>query len=180
MTEHQDILASLDARLSVIEAILLAHKVLWTDPDSQIGMAFRDLLNIRGMVAMSGEVIGNQRDQILALSDVMAMMLGRQIEHDRRAIHEYADIHALAELAHAMAPSQIATQAAEARSLLQEEARAQLVELEAHAIAARKLLRIAKMDAQLEVTDEATIARGIVGEAQAQARQELERATEDT
>jgi len=129
-----------------IVAILQAIEEDIHDPEGQLQHALHDILRIYGLTAQLAEVVTEQREQIQALAEVITMMHGRMIEHDRRSIALGVSIQSMHLLIEANNQT-IAQQASAARALLHEAAAAQLAELEAHAEMARGLLRVARMDA---------------------------------
>lgn len=173
MTEQQDALQHIAERLAALEGIISAQAALMDDPESILRHALHDLLRIYGLVAQLAEMAGNQHEQIQALADVMNMMLGRTIEHDRRAIHMATEQHTTALMVQAMASTDLVTAARAARALIETEALAQLAELAAHEQLARNRLRIARMDEREYLGTAAADAREVVTEAAQQARHDL-------
>lgn len=154
-----------------ITAVLLALEERLTDPEGQLQYAYRDLLRTYGLVAQLAEVATEQREQIQAMADILSMLLGRVIEHNRATIAHGVAVQSMYLTLEAIARAQgadIAQEAADARDLLHEAAAAQLAELEQHAEAARLLLRTARMDA-----------RAIVKHAVGQAQDEIAAAASD-
>jgi hypothetical protein len=135
-----------------IVAILRALEERIADPEGQLQMALHDILRIYGLTAQLAEVVTQQRDQIQALSEAMAIYLGRLIEHDRRMIAQHDTMLSLLRgLAHGIGATEIAQHAEDARAILQSEAEARLAEIELSADEARALLSVARMDARAVV-----------------------------
>lgn len=160
---------AIDANLTALRALLIARSL----PAEISQQSYDDTMRIYGITAQTGEVVSNERDQIQALADVINMMLGRVLEHDRRAIHTAAAIDGLLLLVQAMAPADVALAAADARALILTERQAQLAELAAHEQMQRDLLKIARMDEREYLGTAAADAREVVTEAAQQARHDL-------
>ena len=190
------------AILVAIESRLTELIELATDPLGRVSQAQTDTLRSYGMIAQISEVISIQRDQLMALSDAISILIGRFIEHDRRVnVQHDAMLEMLQALAHSVGATDIAHAAADARAVLQAEAEAQLAAIELGASQARELLGIARMDArsvvraavdhaQIEIVTEAALsraelvedadaARHVVADAEAQARETLKEEAEE-
>lgn len=137
-----------------LESAVLA--VLRTPP---IRQALYDLLRIYGMTAQTGEVIGNQHEQIQALAEAMTIFHARLIEHDRRAVASFTNTLTILDLVRTLAATvgdpggAIATAAADALALLQAEADVQIDLIESEAARARVLLRVAQNVARSDLAD---------------------------
>lgn len=114
-----------------------------------IRQALHDILRIYGITAQAAEVTRNQNMQMQALAEVMTIVLGRQIEHERRSLRQQAAGEKIIDLLQKITDKRddpaglIAKAAAEALALLQAQADAQSEPIEAEAARVRTLLRIA-------------------------------------
>lgn len=131
-----------------------------TAPEGVLRQGLYDILRIYGLASQLSEVVQIQHDQILALTDVVGMLLGRMIEHDRRAIHTATAINLGLDLLQKMAPVDIAVAAAEARAVILAEQQAQLIELAAHERQARDRLAAARRSARAVLASEAASESG--------------------
>lgn len=91
------ILLAIAERLTALELAVDARSA----PAEQIRQALDDILAIYGVTAQTGEVIGQQRDQIQALAEAMERFHRRLVEHDRLAADAREEIRALLEQLHA-------------------------------------------------------------------------------
>lgn len=131
-----------------IFALLQALDDRLTNPAGQAQAALHDILRIYGLTAQMAEVMTQQRDQIQALADAMAIYLGRMIEHDRRMIAQHTEMLALLQaLARAVRSEDVAKAAEKARDVLAAEAAERQAAIELSAVQARRLLRLAQSDA---------------------------------
>lgn len=165
--------------IAQITAVLRAIEERLTDPGGQLQQAYHDLLRTYGLTAQLTEVVTQQREQIQALSEAMAIYLGRMIEHDRRMIAQHDTMLSLLHgLAHGIGATEIAQHADEARAVLQAEADARMAAIELSADEARELLKIARMDALKIVKRAVNAAQDEIAHAAEEAREAL--ANEDT
>lgn len=171
--------AQIVASLRALEERLTDLFTLATDPEGRLQQAYHDLLRTYGLTAQLSEVVTQQRDQIQALSEAMAIYLGRLIEHDRRTIAQHDTmLELLRGLAHGIGATEIAQHADEARAVLQAEADARMAAIELSADEARELLKVARMDALKIVKQAVAHEQDVIAEAAEQARAAL--ANEDT
>lgn len=179
------ILRAMEERLTAIDDHTAALTAIATDPEGRVQQAQNDTLRIYGLVAQISEIMSIQRDQVLALADVIAVLVGRFVEHDKRVAAQHADmLSRLEALAHSVGQDAHAELAAEARRARLAEAEERAAELELSADQARELLSIASMDAlavvqravdraHVAISDEAAAARGVVHAAESAAREQL-------
>lgn len=177
-----DILRDIARRIIAFDASL-------NEPDGALRTAMHDLLRTYGLAAQLSEVVTQQRDQIQALADAMAIYLGRMIEHDRRMINQHDDtLHLLQSIASGVGMAEVVQQATDARAILQAEALEQHAAIELSAKQARRLLKLAQMDAlslvkqavdegQAAIAADAEAARDVIADAAGEARDKLEQET---
>jgi hypothetical protein len=113
-TEPQPI----DVLRDVARGVALIERSL-TEPDGALRTGLHDVLSSYGLVAQIAEIIIQQRAQIQALTEVLTMLHGRSIEHNKRSIAQHdLVLNAIHTLAESMGATAIATEAAEARALI--------------------------------------------------------------
>lgn len=187
-----DNLPQITAILRAIEERLTALMDLQTDPEGRVSQAQTDSLRAYGMVAQIAELMGIQRNQILALSDAIAVLVARFVEHDRRvAVQHAAILELLGSVAHGVGLAAIAADAAQAKAALQAEAEERAAELELAAgqaieslrtarTAARSVISSALNRAEQELTAHADAARTVVTDAEQTARDVIKDAEQET
>lgn len=167
-------------QLNRIESILESFHTSLTVDGGVLRVGLKDLLDINGQTAMSGEVIGILRNQVQALAEVLYMLLGREIENSKQLVAIVADIAAVRVIVEALAHTRSAgiVQDAEAARLRILAAQAiQLGELATQVLAAQTLLKDARVDerakikravheAQVEIAAAASDAREVIAQAQ--------------
>jgi hypothetical protein len=125
----------------------------------QLRQGLYDLLRTYGIVAQSAEMTGHQHEQLQALAEVITILLGRVIEHDKRAVQSFVNTVTILGLVRTLADTigdpagSIAQAAAEALALLNTEADVQIDVIEAEAARARTLLRVAQSTARADLAD---------------------------
>lgn len=109
-------LRAIEERMTAIEHLILER----TAPGEAVQQGLDDLLHVYGITAQTGEVVGNQRDQLQALAEGMLHFSNRLIQHDRQSAIERREIQAtlLHMIVLASGTSEIAAQAEQARMLL--------------------------------------------------------------
>lgn len=174
-----DILYDIARRAALFDAAL-------NEPEGVLRQALHDILRIYGLVAQLAEVVTQQRDQIQALADAMAIYLGRMIEHDRRMVSQHDEIlHLLQSIASGVGMAEVVQQATDARAILQAEAMEQHAAIELSAKQARRLLKLAQMDAlslvqqavdegQAAIAHDAEAARDVIKDAAGEARDQIQ------
>lgn len=182
--EPIDILYDIARRAAQFDAAL-------NQPEGVLRVALHDILSTYGLVAQLAEVATQQRDQIQALADAMAIYLGRLIEHDRRMITQHDDIlRLLQSIASGVGMAEVVQQATDARAVLAAEALEQHAAIELSAKQARRLVKLAQMDAlslvqqavddgQAVIAADAETARDVIAGAADEARDKLEQETSE-
>lgn len=136
------VLRAIEERLSEMQRDAL-------DPEGRVQQAQNDTLRAYGLIAQVAEIMGIQRDQIMALSDAIGILVARFVEHDRKVSAQHA---AMLELLHALANAvgmaEIAAAAERAREVLHAAEEERLAELALAADSAKELLDVARMDAK--------------------------------
>lgn len=169
-----DNLPQIAAILRAIEERLTALMDAQTDPEGRVQQAQNDILRSYGLIAQTAEIMGIQRDQILALSDAIAVLVARFVEHDRKVGKHHREIlDLLTTLAHAVGMVEIAANAERARQLLQDEADEAAAELELSADQAKVLLATASMQAMTEVQRAVSHQKDVILQAEIAAREKL-------
>lgn len=167
ITSVEDTLAVFTARLTAFDAARI-------DPDGEIRTALYDILRVRSTTAQSAEVIAHQRDQVLALTDVVAMLLGRLIELIRLSTAQHAEtLGMLHTLARELDQAAIADAAAAARQRIYDAEEEQAALLAHHADMAIDLLARARSDARGVVRQAVDRATDMIEAAEETARERL-------
>lgn len=173
------------AILLAIEERLTEMQATANDPAGRVQQSQNDTLRAYGLIAQVGEIMGIQRDQILALADAIAVLVSRFVEHDRKGTHQHADmLDRLETLARGVGQAEIAAQAAEARAILHAAEEERLAELAHAEDRAKELLSVASMDAigvvqqavkraQAEIAKAAAIEHDVITDAAEVARERL-------
>lgn len=173
------------ATLLALEVRLTEIIELLTDPEGRAQQSQNDTLRSYGLIAQVGEIMGIQRDQILALADAISVLVSRFVEHDRKVATQHADIlNRLEALATGVGQAEIAAQAAEARAKLRVAEEERMAELALAEDRARELLSIASMDAigvvqkavhraQAEIAKAAATQQNVITDAADVAREKL-------
>ena len=156
---------------SQIVAILRTILERLEDPDDRLQMAASDSFRSHFLITQMSAIMIQQRDQIQALADAIGILIGRFLEHNRRANDQHEQLLTLIQaLAHGVGEQEIAEHAKAARAILETEAAERLAEIELAADQAKELLSVARMDAsalvrkavdhaQKEITTAADVAR---------------------
>lgn len=149
-------------RITLLDVALRVERIdaSLSEPGGALRNALHDILRTYGLVAQIAEIIIQQRSQIQALTEVITMLHGRSIEHNKRSVAQHdLVLIAIHTLAVQMGVTAIAEEAAEARALLAAEAAEQLAEMERNAQEARALLSSAQVEALGVVKDAVDAAR---------------------
>ena len=152
------ILRAIEERLTRLEDAIDARSA----PAGEVQQALHDILEIYNITGMTGSVVSKQHEQLQALAETMALFLGRMIEHDRRSGDERAEIHGLMVQIRSLARKQVAQ-----LDTLEQAAGMTLEE--------RAAVRGAEATT---ITDQALQALTLLGEAAADAREEISKAAE--
>jgi hypothetical protein len=159
-----DILYDILRRVALFDAAL-------NEPDGVLRQALHDILRIYGLTAQLSEVVTQQREQLQALADAMAIFLGRMIEHDRKSTAQHDDVlRLLQSIASGVGMAEIVQQATDARAILQAEALEQHAAIELSAKQARRLLKLAQMDALSLVQQAVDDAKNVIADSADEAR----------
>ena len=184
------ILRAIEEHLTALDMSMASLLLLLTDPKGRTQMSQDDTFRSQFLITQMAAVEIQQREQILSLTEVIAMLHGRTIEHTRLTTAQHDQILGLLhDVGNDLGNAAIVARATQARAILHAAEQERLAEIALSEESAKALLDKARFDAKSlisralnraegQIATDADTARDVIQDAAAAARDKLEQDSE--